>query len=95
MNFDVFSWSVQNSRNKVNSWSSSLSLSYTEGMGKWKRKESGERRRREERDEKERKTPLQAIKSEGDAYMTLVHVKFSQAMYIWSSLLQKTESLSN
>lgn len=54
----------------------------TQGVweSKKEKKESGERRRREEREEKERKTPLHAIKSEGDAYVTLIHVKLSQAL---------------
>lgn len=95
MNFDVLTWSLQNSRNKVSSWSNVLSLSYTEGIGKWKRKERKRREKEERGKGGEGKTPLHAIKSQGDAYMTLIHVKLPQAMCIWSSLLQKTESLSN
>ena len=95
MNFDVLTWSLQNSRNKVSSWSNVLSLSYTEGIGKWKRKERKRREKEERGKGREGKTPLHAIKSQGDAYMTLIHVKLPQAMCIWSSLLQKTESLSN
>lgn len=95
MNFDVLTWSLQNSRNKVSSWSNVLSLSYTEGIGKWKRKERKRREKEERGKGREGKTPLHAIKSQGDAYMTLIHVKLPQAMCIWSALLQKTESLSN